>query len=89
MAMVHPDETIIDHRSAMNRWSGGNGDSGMAPTNAPINVNYSGPVLKFNGDDYIPRSEAGALIKAGAESGERRVYASLRNSRSRRSSLGL
>ena len=87
--MVHPDETIIDHRSSMDRWNGGNGGSPNGSSSGPINVSYNGPTLKFNGDDYIPRSEAAALIKAGAEGGERRVYAGLRNSRSRRSTLGL
>jgi tape measure domain-containing protein len=89
LAMVHPDETIIDHRNSMDRWNGGNGDSPGGGSTGPISVNYRGPTLSFNGSDYIPRSEAAALIKAGAEGGERRVYAGLRNSRSRRSTLGL
>ena len=76
-------------RDVMDRWNGGNGGSPNGRSSGPINVSYNGPTLKFNGDDYIPRSEAAALIKAGAEGGERRVYAGLRNSRSRRSTLGL
>jgi len=42
-------------------------------------VNYTGPTLNFNGDEYVPRSAVG----------EARTLSSLRNSRSRRSNLGL
>ena len=88
-AILHPQETVVDHTKSMDRWNGGNSEGTTGNANTPINVNYRGPTLNFNGDDYIPRSEAANLIKAGAEGGERRVYANLRNSRSRRSTLGI
>ncbi len=56
-------------------------------------VNYTGPTLNFNGDDYVPRSAVGEIINTaaqrGASVGEARTLSSLRNSRSRRSNLGL
>jgi hypothetical protein len=30
----------------------------QAMSTAPINMSYNGPTLNFNGDEYIPRSEA-------------------------------
>ena len=56
----------------------------MTPT-----INYNGPTLNFNGDDYIPRSEAGSLIAAGAKMGEQRSMNRLRQSRSTRNKLGM
>ena len=56
-------------------------------------VNYTGPTLNFNGDEYVPRSAVGEIINTaaqrGASVGEARTLSSLRNSRSRRSNLGL
>ena len=68
----------------------GPGNQGMAAS-APgsYTINYNGPTLTFNGDDYIPRSEAGQLIAAGAKQGEARTLNSLRNRRSTRSRIGI
>ena len=56
-------------------------------------VNYNGPTMNFNGDDYVPRSAISEIIntaaKQGAEAGEMRVMSSLRNRRSSRSRIGL
>ena len=69
--------------AAMGRYSG----------SGSTTVNYTGPVMNFNGDDYVPRSAVTDIINAaatrGASIGESRTLASLKNSRSRRSSLGL
>jgi hypothetical protein len=59
----------------------------MAPMTA--NVTYNGPTLNFNGNDYIPRSEAGKLVAAGANQGKAQALATLKNSRSQRSKLGM
>ena len=57
----------------------------------PMNstINYNGPTLNFNGDDYIPRSEASSLVNAGAKQGEQRAMNRLRQSRSTRSKVGI
>ena len=56
---------------------------------APINMSYNGPTLNFDGDKYIPRSEAPKLVAEGAKMGEMRTMASLKNKRSSRSRIGL
>ena len=67
--------------------NGGGGGSGNTV------VNYNGPTLNFNGDDYVPASAVPGIIDAaarkGAKAGEQRTFTALRNSRSQRSSIGL
>ena len=53
------------------------------------NVNYTGPTLNFNGDEFVPKSAVGDIISAAAARGESRTISSLKNSRGRRASLGL
>ena len=53
------------------------------------NVNYTGPTLNFNGDEYLPKSAVGDIISAAAARGESKTISSLKNSRGRRASLGL
>jgi hypothetical protein len=69
----------------------GPGNEAEAMSMAPMNtsITYNGPTLKFNGDDYIPRSEAQSLVQAGAKQGEARTLNSLRNRRSSRSRIGI
>jgi len=56
-------------------------------------VNYSGPILNFNSEEFVPKSAIGQIIATatsrGAKAGEARTLSSLQNSRSRRSNLGL
>ena len=88
-----PDQpgTVLSNgqsRAAMERYSPANEQmAAMGPMNATIN--YNGPTLNFNGDDYIPRSEAGTLVAAGAKQGEQRAMNRLRQSRSTRSKIGI
>jgi len=57
------------------------------------NVNYTGPTLNFNGDEYVPKSAVGGIINAasnkGASMGETRAMRSLQNNRSARGRLGM
>jgi len=61
--------------------------------NAQTTVNYSGPILSFNSEDYVPKSAIGQIIiseaSKGAKAGEARTLYSLQNSRSRRQGIGL
>jgi len=73
---------------------GGSGDSGtVAGSSGNAVVEYTGPVLNFNGDDYVPKSAVpdiiGAATKQGAKAGKAQTFNALKNSRSQRSSLGL
>jgi len=56
-------------------------------------VNYNGPTLNFNSEDFVPVSAVSGIIneaaKKGAKAGEQRTFATLKNSRSQRSRLGL
>ena len=60
---------------------------------AQTTVNYSGPILNFNSEEFVPKSAVGQIINSavsrGAAAGENRTLSTLKNSRSRRSSLGL
>ena len=75
--------------SALSKYGPGNESMAAASTPGNYNINYNGPTLNFNGDDYIPRSEAGQLVAAGAKQGEARTLNSLRNQRSTRSRIGI
>ena len=95
-AILHPQETVIDHASsssgsrqeAMAMYSMSNRESDPGGSMSST-INYTGPTLNFNGDDYIPRSEAPQLVAAGAKQGEQRALNRLRQSRSTRSKLGM
>ena len=56
-------------------------------------VNYSGPILNFNSEEFVPKSAVGQIIATatsqGAKAGENRTLSTLRNSRSARSRLGM
>ncbi len=56
-------------------------------------VNYSGPILNFNSEQFVPKSAVGEIIATatsqGAKAGENRTLSTLRNSRSARSRLGM
>ena len=81
------DRSRSARAESMERYSAGNSISSSGAFNAT--VNYNGPTLKFNGDDYIPRSEAPKLVKQGAKMGEDRAMQRLKNSRATRSKLGM
>ena len=73
---------------------GGSGDSGtVAGGSGNTVVEYTGPTLNFNGDEYVPKSAVpeiiGAATKQGAMAGKAQVIGTLKNSRSQRASLGL
>ena len=89
--------------SAMQRYSAGaRGDSVVAGGGSSYSgggaggsttVNYSGPILNFNSEEFVPKSAVGEIIATatsrGARAGEARALSSLQNSRSRRSNIGL
>ena len=70
----------------------GEGYAGGGSSGSTI-VNYNGPTLNFNGDDYVPASAVPGIIdeaaKRGAKAGEQRTFTTLRNSRSQRSRIGI
>ena len=67
------------------------GGTGMPATSTT--VNYTGPVLSFNSESYVPKSAIPEIINSaarrGAQEGESKVFRQLKNSRSQRSRLGM
>jgi len=90
---------------AMSRWSQGNrgkavihgSDGGVGSNQAggstELVVNYTGPSLVFNEQEYVPKSAVPEIINSaarrGAEAGQSKVLSQLKNSRSQRARLGL
>ena len=78
-------ESVIPRGGATSSPSGGGGGI--------TQVSYTGPVLNFNSEEFVPKSAIGDIINSaaqkGAKAGEARTLSSLQNSRSRRSTLGL
>ena len=67
--------------------------SGSGVSSTPTVVNYTGPVLSFNSEAYVPKSAIPEIINSaarrGAQEGESKVFSKLKNSRSQRSRVGL
>jgi len=60
---------------------------------AQTTVNYSGPILNFNSEEFVPKSAIGQIINSaaskGAKAGESRTMSTLRNSRGARARVGM
>lgn len=71
---------------------GSGGGSGGA-SGGSTQVNYSGPILNFNSEEFVPKSSVESIIASassrGAKAGEARTMSSLRNSRGARSRIGI
>ena len=65
------------------------GAMGSGSGNAPINVNYSGPIMRMNNDDYVKTSELPGIINQSAKAGEARALGRLRTSVGVRRKLGM
>ena len=100
------DEYIIPASKmaqSMQRYSAGaRGDSVIPGTGqssagggagSSTTVNYSGPILNFNSEEFVPKSAIGQIINSaaskGAAAGEAKTMSTLRNSRGARSRLGM
>ena len=100
------DEYIIPASkmaSSMQRYSAGARGEAVIPgtgssyagggAGGSTTVNYSGPILNFNSEEFVPKSAVGQIIATatsqGAKAGENRTLTTLRNSRSTRSRLGM
>ena len=71
----------------------GTGSSTSGGGSSSTTVNYSGPVLTFNSEEFVPKSAVGEIIATaasqGAKAGENRTLSTLRNNRSARSRIGI
>jgi hypothetical protein len=88
-AILHPGETVTDHRASAARAALKGGEGGSAPT---INI-QTGNVVQFEGANYVSMADFEmGLAKAanqGAERGHRKTLDKLRQSPGTRRSLGL
>ena len=91
MAVLHPNETVVDHEAVMGKYSpGGSSGGGGSRT-----IRFESTVI--NSVEYVTAEQAMAMSKAAADDGARRgaiggharTMTSLKNSRSQRSRLGM
>jgi len=73
---------------------GGSHEAGtVAGASGSTVVEYTGPVLNFNGDDYVPKDAVPRIISTaaqqGASMGQSKMMSTLKNSRSQRSKIGI
>ena len=90
-AILHPNETVIDHQGAMGRYSaGGGGGGGGSKT-----IRFESTVI--NNVEYVTTDQAMAMSREAADDGAKRGAAgghsksmrTLQNSRSQRAKLGM
>ena len=72
---------------------GGTVASGTGMPATSTTVNYTGPILSFNSESYVPKSAIPEIINSaarrGAQEGESKVFNQLKNSRSQRARIGM
>jgi septal ring factor EnvC (AmiA/AmiB activator) len=90
-AILHPNETVIDHSSVMGKYSG----AGSSSNGGNKTIRFESTVI--NNVEYVTTDQAMAMSRAaandgakrGAEGGYGRSMRALQNSRSQRSKLGM
>ena len=87
-AILHPQETVVDHTKAMGGYGPNNGGGGGG-NGGSVNVHYDGPTLNFNQDQYLPVSAVPGIIKEAASAGEKQTMNKMRNSPSARRRAGI
>ena len=82
--------TNASQTDALAKYSPGGGGGGNS---GPVTVNYNGPQLTFDGNQYISRDALPEIIstaaKKGAKLGEANTFKAMRNRRSTRQSIGI
>lgn len=90
-AILHPQETVIDHHGAMDRYSPGGGSAGGGSRT----IYFQSEII--NNVEYVTADQAMAMSRAAADDGAKRGAAgghsrsmrTLQNSRSQRAKLGM
>ena len=89
-AILHPQETVVDHTKAMGQYNAGNNSAGGEMASVPT---FKLETTVINGVEYATVDQVAQMgataVKNGAKQGEARVMNSLRNSRSARSRIGV
>ena len=107
VAEAGEDEYIIPSskmQGAMQRYSAGARGQGVIPGSGTVasgsgvpggsvQIDYTGPVLNFNSEEFVPRSAIPEIVNSaarkGASAGSAQVFSQMRNSRSTRSRMAL
>ena len=67
--------------------------SGSGVPGGSVQIDYTGPVLNFNSEEFVPRSAIPEIVNSaarkGASAGSAQVFSQMRNSRSTRSRMAL
>ena len=85
-----PGQIVNSEQSKAAMASYGPNDAGVsAGPSGPININYEGPTLNFNQDEYLPVSAVPGLIKEAAAAGEKRTMNKMRYSPAARRRAGI
>lgn len=83
--------TNASQTEALSKYGPGNSSGGAA--GGPVTVNYNGPQLTFDGNQYISKDALPEIInsaaKKGAKLGEANTFKAMRNRRSTRQSIGI
>ena len=99
-AILHPQETVVDHTQAMDRFrpvSGGSaadgGESGEAGGGSGLSLSMSFQTTRFMDRDWVDQEQLEVAMaqaaKRGAEGGRAKVMGDLRNKRSTRARVGV
>lgn len=99
-AILHPQETVIDHTRAMDRYrpvSAGSaadgGESGAAESGPGLSLSMSFQTTRFMDRDWVDQEQLQVAMaqaaKQGAAGGHGRVMSDLRHKRSSRARLGM
>ena len=88
--------------SAMAKWSAGargdavvngadptGGNEGAALADQPPQINISGGIMQFGGDNYIRQDQLPGIISQASKQGEARTLRRLRQSQSTRQKVGI
>ena len=90
MAMLHPQETVVDHTRAMGRYSPGASQQ-QAPQPLSMDVNYN--VTQINEQRYVTEDQFRAGMrqsaKDGAKAGQAMTLRTMRNSPNTRQRIGI
>ena len=99
-AILHPQETVVDHTRAMDRYrpvSAGSaadgGESGTAESGPGLSLSMSFQTTRFMDRDWVDQEQLEVAMaqaaKRGAEGGRAKVMGDLRNKRSTRARVGV
>jgi hypothetical protein len=90
LAMLHPQETVVDHTRAMGRYSAGASQQ-QAPQPLSMDVNYN--VTQINEQRYVTEEQFRAGMRQsamdGAKAGQAMTLRTMRNSPSTRQRIGI